>query len=155
MLAKTGDRRKKIEQLAWVCLFGISLSTMASLLATASRDWFAFIVLCRTKVHLFMLAARACATRTAAARLKLTFCLLTAVHVMFASYVILLEQLHRNEKLYNSLSKLRARFYLPASSQVLSYLSAFLAKDIISEKLIWPTMDFFLCISMPMKAFTL
>lgn len=96
-LAKTGDRHKEIEQLAWVHLFWISLSTIASLFASASRDWFAFTVLCCTKVHGFTLAAWACVTQTTAARLKPTFCLLTTVHIMFASYVTLLQQLHRNK----------------------------------------------------------
>ena len=92
-LAKTGDRHKEIEQLAWIRLFGISLSTVASLFASASRDWFAFTVLCCTKVPGFRLAAWACGTQTTAARLKQIFCLLTTVRIMFAPYVILLEQL--------------------------------------------------------------
>lgn len=94
ILAKTGDRHKEIEQLAWVWLFRISLSTIASLFASASRDWFVFTVLCCTKVHGFTLAA--CVTQITAARLKSTFCLLTTVRIIFASYVILLEQLCKN-----------------------------------------------------------
>lgn len=95
-LAKSGDKHTEIEQLAWVPLFGISLSTVASLFSSPNRDWFVFTVLCCTKVNGLRLTVWACVMQTTAARLKPTLCLLTTVHMIFASYVILLEQLCRN-----------------------------------------------------------
>lgn len=94
-LAKTSDKHKEIEQLAWVSLFRIILSAIASLCSYISWGRLAFTVLCYTKVLGLEFPAWACVIKTPCATLKPTCCLLTTVR-MFTSYVILLEQLCRN-----------------------------------------------------------